>query len=263
MKHKFSLFLLVLFFLPSLACGAFRTNSVVRSGKIVSQSFDVSNFSRVTLAGSGTVIIEQGQTESLAVETDENILPLLDISVRGKTLTLGVKNGYDISPSQAIVFNLTVQDLDKLTLAGSGAFEVGPVEASNFEVSLLGSGDINIKALRAQELAIDLNGSGNIGIQDIDVDRVDTSLLGSGDIKLEGKTETQKVDVAGSGTILARDLETGSADISIPGSGNLTVWISDELKVQVNGSGDIRYYGQPAIDQSGFGSGDLISLGEK
>lgn len=258
-----SILLITLFFLPFLACISLTTNSVVGSGEVINQTIDISSFSRVTLEGFGTVFIEQGQTEHLSVQTDENILPLLDIRVRGKELVLGVKEGFDVTPSHGIVFNLTARSLDRLTLSGSGAFEVGPVETSDMTVSLLGSGDISIKALTAENLSIDLNGSGNIVVDDIDVKTVDTALLGSGDIKLEGKTNTQKVNVAGSGNILAGDLETTSGDLSIPGSGNITVWISDELTVQVNGSGDIRYYGQPMIDQSGSGSGDLISLGDK
>ena len=35
------------------------------------------------------------------------------------------------------------------------------------------------------------------------------------------------------------------------------------MDVHISGSGDIRYYGRPMIDQSISGSGDLVSLGEK
>ena len=258
-----SLFLTALFFLPSLACGSFTTDSVVGSGEVINQAIDVGSFNHVVLEGFGTVFIEQGQTESLSVQTDENILPLLDIRVRGKELILGVKRGLDVTPSHGIVFNITLQDLNQLTLAGSGAFEVGALESNDMTVSLPGSGDINIKKVIGEKLVIDLNGSGNISIEDIDVKSIDTSLQGSGDIRLEGKSDRQKVRVAGSGNILAGDLETTAAEVSIPGSGNITVWTHDELAIRVNGSGDIRYYGQPSIDQSGSGSGDLISLGDK
>jgi hypothetical protein len=264
MKRTFvTLILIALFFLPSLACGSLTTDSVVGSGEIINQILDVSNFDRVTLEGFGNVFIEQGQAEGLSVQTDENIFPLLDIRLRDKELILGVKKGFDITPSRSIIFNLTVLDLNQVTLAGSGTFEVGPVESKDMTVSLLGSGDINIRRLTAEDLFFDLNGSGNITIEDINAKTVDTSLQGSGDIRLDGKTHRQKVSVAGSGNILAGDLETTAADISIPGSGNITIWISDELAVQVNGSGDIRYYGQPTIKQSGAGSGDLIPLGDK
>jgi len=264
MKRTFvSLFLIALFGLPALACGSFTTGSVVGSGEIITQTIDVRDFDRVTLEGFGEVFIEQGRAESLSVQTDENILPLLDIRVRGRELLLGIKRGFDVTPSQGIIFNLTARNLNRLTLAGSGTFEVSPLESKEMTVSLLGSGDINIKSLTADELFIDLNGSGNIAIEDINVKTVDTFLQGSGDIQLDGKTGRQKISVAGSGNILAGDLETTSADIRIPGSGNLTVWITGDLAVQVNGSGDIRYYGRPTIEQSGYGSGDLIPMGDK
>lgn len=258
-----SLFLIVLLFLPSLACGSFTTNSVIGSGDVVNQTIDVSNFDRVTLEGFGQVFIQQAQTESLSVETDENILPLLDIHVTGDELTLGIKRGFDVAPSQSITFNLTVQDLSAITLAGSGDFYVEPLKTNSLAVSIRGSGDIDMKDLTAKDLSIDLKGSGNITLQDIDVKTVDTSLQGSGDIKLQGQADTQKVTVGGSGKYLAGDLEVTSADISIPGSADITVWVQDELAVRINGSGDIRYYGQPMIHQSGGGSGNLISLGNK
>jgi hypothetical protein len=263
MKLPLFLFLIVLLFLPSLACGAFTTNSVIGSGEIVTQSIDVSGFQRVTLEGLGDVFIEQGQTESLSVETDENILPLLDIRVRGSELILGTKNGVDVNPSKSITYTLTVQELDDITLAGSGTFHVGSLKSGNFGVSVTGSGDVNISSLSAEELSIDLNGSGNIIIENINVTTVDTSLQGSGNIHLEGKADTQKVRVGGSGNYLAGDLQTNAADVNVPGSADVTVWVEDELNIKISGSGNIRYYGKPVIDQTISGSGDITSLGEK
>jgi hypothetical protein len=263
MKLPLSLFLIVLLFLPSLACGSFTTYPVIGSGEIVTQTIDVSSFHRVTLEGFGDVFIEQGQTESLSVETDENILPLLDIHVRGGELILGTKNGVNVNPSKSITYKLTVQGLDDIRLAGSGTFHAGSLKTGNFGVSVTGSGDVNISSLSAEKLSIELNGSGNISIENIDVTTVDTSLQGSGNINLEGKADTQKARVGGSGNYLAGDLQTNTADVSVPGSADVTVWAEDELTIEIGGSGNIRYYGKPAIDQSISGSGDITSLGEK
>ena len=263
MKLPLSFFLIVLLFLPSLACGSFTTNSVVGSGEIVTQTIDVSDFQRVTLDGFGDVFIEQGQTESLSVETDDNILPLLDIRVRGSELILGTKNGVDVNPSKSITYTVTIKNLDDITLGGSGKFHVGSLKSGNFGVSVSGSGDVNVSRLEAEELSINLNGSGNIFVENVDVKNVDTSLQGSGDIKLEGQADTQKVRVGGSGNYLAGDLQTNATDVNIPGSADVTVWVEDELSITVSGSGDIRYYGKPAIDQTISGSGKITSLGEK
>jgi hypothetical protein len=263
MKHILPLILILLFFIPSLACGSFTTNRVEGSGDIVTQTIDVKGFDRVILAGFGDVYVEQGQTESLSVQTDNNLISLLDIKVRGKELTLGIKPGFDLSPSQSIIYNLAVKDLNGVTLAGSGNFYMEPVKSNDLAVSILGSGNIDIKGINANILSLDLNGSGNITLKDIKVKKVDSSLRGSGDLKLEGNASKQSIAISGSGNYRAGDLQTGSTDVSIPGSGDVTVWVKDELKVRVSGSGDIKYYGKPTVDQGVSGSGNITSLGQK
>jgi hypothetical protein len=265
MKNYIRIFLVILFFLPSLACGtvSISANHVRGSGTIVTQTVDVNDFESVSLEGSGNVYIEQGDSESLTVEADDNILPLLENTVRGHQLVLGMKPNQSIDPSKPIVYRLTVKNSNGIDLKGSGNFYVSPLHSNNMAISLLGSGDIRLKGLEADSLSIDLSGSGNVTIEEIAVKTVDTNLKGSGDIKLDGKSEAQTISVVGSGNYLAADLESGSANISIPGSADVTVWVSDTMQVTVNGSGNVSYYGSPDIDQNGSGSGHLKSLGDK
>lgn len=263
MKRNLPLILIFLLFLPSLACGSLRTDFVKGSGHMVIKTFDVSGFDRVILEGFGDVFVEQGQTENLSVQTDDNLMSLLDIKVRGNELRLGIKPGFDIGQSESITYDLTVQDLNGVTLAGSGNFYLEPVQSNRLAISLLGSGNIDIKGLNANSLSIDLNGSGNITLADINTKKVDTTLRGSGDIKLQGNASTQGITVSGSGNYLAGDLQTDIMDVSVPGSGNVRAWVNDGLTVKVSGSGDIQYYGNPTVDQSISGSGNIISLGEK
>jgi len=255
-----------LFFLPSLACGAYYgsdSNQVRGSGKIVTKNVEVSDFDRVMLANTGDVYIEQGEMESLTIEADDNILPLLDTTVTGAKLVLDSKPNQNLDPSQAIVYRLTVKDLNGIELNGSGNFYVKTVQSKDMKISVNGSGDVEMKALDSDSLSINLNGSGNIRIEKIATKKIESDVMGSGDITLEGKADTQTVSVNGSGNYLAGDLETDSADIRVPGSADITVWVQDHLKIYMNGSGNVRYYGKPTVDQSGGGSGNISSLGEK
>lgn len=263
MKRIFSLFLLLLLFIPSLACGSLTTNRVTGSGKTATRTFDVSGFDHVILEGFGDVYLEQGQTEKLSIETDDNIFSVLDIKVSGNELRLGTKPGFDVNPSESIIYNLTVKDLSGISLAGSGNFHVEPVKSNNLAVSILGSGNIDLKGLNANSLSIDLNGSGSIALKNVNVKKVDTSLRGSGEIKLEGNAITQTINISGSGNYLAGDLQTDTADVKVPGSGDVTVRVNDGLKINISGSGHIQYYGKPTVDQNISGSGSITSLGEK
>ncbi|MGE5378075.1 MAG: head GIN domain-containing protein [Bacteroidota bacterium] len=263
MKHQFRFILIALIFLPSIACGVLSMTPVSGSGNIVTQTVNVSNFSSVILETSGDVYIEQGQTESLTVEADDNIMPVLVNGVKGNELVLGAKPGQNIDPSKKIVYRITVKDLTGVSLMGSGNFYVSPIKSDSMKMTLSGSGNINMEDLATGKLNMNLNGSGNILFAKLGATSIDTSANGSGDIQLAGRADSQSLTFSGSGNYRAGDLETKSADINIPGSADVTVWVTEQLKVHINGSGTVSYYGKPSVDQSGSGSGKMVSLGDK
>ena len=260
----------VLFFVPlivltlvSLACQVAIPGVVTGSSKVVSEVREVSNFDAITLESQGNVYITVGNTESLTIEAEENLLPLLTSDVENGVLRLGVVRGRDINPTKPITYNVTVKSLKNITLAGSGNMYSDPLETDEMKILLAGSGDIEVKGLSGKDLSINLAGSGNITINQVALITVDASINGSGDIRLDGKADKQTISVSGSGKYFAGDLETASADISISGSGGATLWAKEALDILVNGSGNVSYYGRPTINQSGNGSGDLSSLGDK
>jgi len=265
-KRHLPLLLIILFFIPSLACSAVipaNPNSIKGSGNIETQTVDVSNFNSITLENSGDVYIEQGQTESVTVEADDNILPLLETKVTGKELVLTTKPNTGINPSRKIVYRITAKDLTRLSLKGSGNFYVSPLQSDSMELSLNGSGNIKIDDLSTGKLSMDLNGSGNINVDKLAATAIGSSINGSGDIQLAGEAPTQKISFNGSGNYRAGDLKSNSAEISIPGSAEVTIWVTDTLNANINGSGTIRYYGKPSVNQTGNGSGKIVSLGDK
>ncbi len=266
MKRHLPLLLIALLFIPSLACSIVipaNPNAIKGSGNIVTQTLDVSNFNSVTLENSGDVYLEQGQTESVTVEADDNILPLLETKVVGKELVLSTKPNTSINPSQKIVYRITVKDLSRISLDGSGNFYVSPIQSDSMEISLQGSGNINVDDLSTGRLSMNLDGSGNISIDKLTATAEEASINGSGDVKLAGEAPTQKISFNGSGNYRAGDLKSQSVDINIPGSADVTVWVTDSLKARIDGSGTVRYYGKPSVDQTGNGSGKIVSLGDK
>jgi hypothetical protein len=263
MKYRLPLILIVIFFIPSLACSTIIPQSFNGSGNLETQTFEVSNFDRVRLDGSGDVYVQLGEVESLSVQADDNIMPYLEIEVSGHELRLGTKPGVTLNPSQSITYNLTVKNLSGIALNGSGNYYVSPIQSGSMDLSLNGSGGIEIDDLQTSKLTMSLNGSGNISIDELNAASADAAINGSGDVRMAGQAGTQEISFSGSGNYLAGDLKSESVEISIPGSADITVWVTDELKAHINGSGTVKYYGEPTVDQSGNGSGKLVSMGEK
>jgi hypothetical protein len=212
------------------------------SGRLVTESREVGDFDRVTLTSSGEVILTQGDRGSLTVETDDNVMQYVTSEVKGGTLTLGTEIGKLVRPTW-LKFTLSVEDLDGLTVSGSGDIVAERFDTDRLEIKVSGSGDMRIDALTAQA--------------------VEVRISGSGDVELAGQATEQNVTISGSGKYRAGDLRSETASVTISGSGDATLWATESLKARVTGSGSASYYGTPKTDVSGSGSGKVKGLGAK
>jgi len=209
------------------------------SGDVVSESRNVSDFNRVELRGSGNLIIDQTGEESLEIEADENLIGRIETRVIGDTLRIRVKDRWLVWPfwsSNRIKYHLSVDELERISISGSGS--------------------VKTKSLEADSLGLHISGSGE-GDLSVDVKRLDVSVSGSGEFILSGKAGKQKLTISGSGDYDAKELKSKTADITISGSGKGIVNATEELDIIISGSGDLQYLGRPSINQRISGSGDI------
>lgn len=240
-KKRFLIVLLLL--VTALAISACNARIIRGSGDLITETRQVSNFDRITLSGSGEVIVIQGGSESLTIETDGNIMEHIKAEVEGGTLRLGFEEGYNLISPTRLIFSVGVDDLTGLTISGSGDFESDQIETSRLEATVSGSGDVQITDLSASEVV--------------------ARISGSGEIDLAGDVAVQDITISGSGKYLAGDICSQSVRITVSGSGDATVCANDTLDITISGSGSVNYYGRPSINSTGSGSGRINNLGEK
>jgi predicted small secreted protein len=239
---KKRLFLLAILIASCVLLGACSLNTIRGSGKRISESRPVSDIDRVILAGSGDVILTQGDRESLTVETDDNLMEHITTEVSGGTLTLGTKKGVNVRPTR-LRFTLTVVDLEELTVSGSGDIAAERFDTDAIEVQVSGSGDVRVDALTADTTKVQIGGSGSV--------------------ELAGQVSEQEVTISGSGKYRGEDLRSETASVKVDGSGDATLWATGSLNARVAGSGSVRYYGDPQTSFSGVGSGGIRHVGGK
>lgn len=257
------IFVVLALFLSSAACTFGFPRATRGSGNIVTQSFDVAGFDQIQLDTVGVVHVEQGDSESLTIETDDNILPLLEVNVKDGTLILGAEDFATLDPTTTITFRVTVKDLSVITVNSSGDVIAEAISAEDFAVHVNASGDVTLESVEVETFSVSCSGSGDVNVDDLQADDVQLQMNSSGDIRIAGRTPSLNVKISGSGDVLAGDLQASDATVSIQGSGNATVWAVDLLDVTLSASGNLSYYGDPALTQNASGSGDLLPLGEK
>ena len=255
------------------------------SGRIATETRNLSGFTSVSLAGIGNVYLTQGPTESVRIEAEDNLIPYFDTSVQGSTLKIGIKDRYmgiSLLPTRPVKFYVTLPKIEAVTLAGSGNIFAGKIQAGAFGISLLGSGNISTDALAATDLDIQLSGSGNINLGTVSAGQVTANIAGSGDIQVDGltankissktagsgnitiggKVTEQSAEILGSGDYLASGLKSATATLRVTGSGNSQVSTSRTLNVTILGSGDVAYSGNPTVNASIAGSGKVNQVSQ-
>ena len=175
-------------------------NVITGSGNVTRVDRPVSGFTAVALDGSGEVTITQGAGESLSIEAEDNLLPLITSVVRDGVLRLDFNRGDwrdVIKPTKPIRFFVTMRDVSALDLAGSGTIQAGALESPNLAVNVRGSGDVSLDEFRGDSLKATLDGSGNI--------------------TAAGQSQRLEVVLTGSGKVDAGSLESQTASVSVGG----------------------------------------------
>lgn len=217
-------------------------DSTIRgSGTVTEETRNVSGFTGIELATLGTLYVEQGDREELRLEAEDNLIAHLRTRVEGRLLRIETPSGVNLQPTRPVRYYLTVRDLDRLILSGSGS-----IEAEN---------------LRARRLAVTLNGSGGVQLPGLNAEALTVAVSGSGGLSASGRVTTQDLNLSGSGPFDGRELESARAGVNISGSGSATLRVRERLDATLSGSGSVRYYGNPRVNQNVSGSGSVVRVG--
>ena len=217
------------------------SNSIQGSGKLQKQTREVGSFHGVALNVPGTVELRIGNTDSVTIEADDNILPLIETAVENGTLRIRPAKRNANFRQSSLTIVIQARQVERISVGGSG--------------------NITATGLRAENLRFDVGGSGSIHARDLDSRQVSIAIGGSGSFKASGKTEQLTASIGGSGNIQAGRLAAREVQVSIGGSGEAEVWAKDDLAISIGGSGEVSYYGDPRISRSMQRSSSIKHLG--
>jgi hypothetical protein len=106
----------------------------------------------------------------------------------------------------------------------------------------------------------DAEGAGLARLNNIQGDRLDVDYRGAGSVVINGKVRQVRIDAEGVGELDAKGLIAQEADVSFEGIGAVSIYASDKLNVDVEGMGNLTYYGNPrSVSKSVSGIGSVTA----
>ena len=186
----------------------------VGSGEVVVEPRDVGRFDQVLLETSGDVTIQVTGTDSLEIEAESNIQPVLTAEVVDGRLVLGASGSFT---SGHLSYAITVAELTGIEDSASGSIVVSSLSANSFDVVVSGSGSIEVSGT-CESLRVVVSGSGSFNGEDL--------VCASGQVEASG---------SGSATVNATD----QLEVDLTGSGSVDYLGEPELTLNDSGSGTV------------------------
>lgn len=198
-------------------------DSIVGSGKLAEKKIELGSdpIKTIKLTGLGNVDISLGESNSLTIIADDNLLDVMAPETGENTLRLGVRSNTSFQTQYAMTYKLTLSSAPE---------------------------------------TVQVSGSGNINIDGLNVENFNCKISGSGGVSLNGgQVGNQVVQISGSGDYNASTLKAGNSQITIRGSGTANVQTVDLLSVNIFGSGDCIEHGNSAnVQLNSKGSGRVF-----
>jgi hypothetical protein len=186
-------------------------------GPVMSESRDVGAFTRIEVSGGiSGVTVQIGQSGSLEVRAQENILPLVSTEVEADTLTIS-STSQSFSTSQGIDVVVVTQTLDEISMSGGSQGQIEGVDAASLTVKLSGGSQITVMGT-ADTVELEASGGSSANLED-----------------LAATAMTLDVSGGSNATVQVSDTVNGSAS----GESQVTVHGGAQLNVEVTSGAEV------------------------
>lgn len=226
------------FFALALAVAPIAANAqnIKGNGKVKTDVRQVGGFNRVVVQGLVELYLSQESTESVKIESEENLVSLFKTSVSDSTLYVFVP-----SVKKALKLNVTVayKDLKQIVLLNEVTLQSEKV--ANFD-------DIEIICGGASRLNFEFKAA-----------KSTIKVLDNSAVSLRGYSENLTIEAHDETEVNAFDLQSDYCTIIGSGYAEISINAKKKLGITMSGSSNLYYMGEANIWQRNFTSSGLIT----
>jgi hypothetical protein len=209
-----------------ICCVALSNSSttVIGSGVIQKKEQYLKDITNIEAVGAFTIIIEESpDSESMSIEADDTILPLIKAKINGNKLTIKTEGSF--SSKNPIICRVKVKNIKAVDLKGS-------IDA-----------DLTINN-NTKKFSAHISGASTMS-GNIVVDKLSIDASGATKIELQGSAIEQKLNVSGSSSYAAHNLLSQKLMCHISGASKAEVHVFHEIDGVISGASTLHYHGNP------------------
>ncbi len=236
-KRTFVLFLIAAVLLAG--CAGLPSFTAMRgSGNPVTQTYDFSNFDKLSISHAFQAEVTAGDGYSVEVMVDDNLVDRLRVEQRGDTVAIGLDPTTALS-NATLRARVTMPALASLDASGASR-----VTLSGFR----SSSDMRVDASGASTV------SGDLESGDLNAD-----VSGASTLRLRGSGDALRAVASGASTADLSDFAVADADVEASGASRINVNASGRLNAEASGASSVRYTGNPTLGRISESGGSSVA----
>lgn len=198
-RNILTVILISVLLLPS--CDWHSNRTVNGTGDVESMEVKVSEFTGISVTGECNVDVLIGDTRSVELSAQPEVLDVMTYQVKDKILQIGFQSGTQVNTNKEISADIVVPKMSYVAITGAGSFHLEGDKQDYLHIYITGAGDVKAFDMEVDDCLIQITGTGNCEVH------VNNSL---------------EVQVSGVGNIVYKGSPSLSSDIS--GVGNVTAF---------------------------------------
>lgn len=204
-----------------------KQETIEGNGKIVTRDVPVTSFTSLQAGGIFQLRISQGNTESVKLEGDENLLSLIEVKNEGSKLIINtdkLKNkNVNIKSKKSMQVHVTYKKINQMELNMIGNVQSGTsLTFDNLDVKNSGVGNLDL-TLTAKAINLTNKGVGNV--------------------TLNGTAQDATISNTGVGSLQAGNFAVQTMDLKNSGIGSAEINAVKSVKVSSTGMGSVKNKG--------------------
>ncbi|MFN2532139.1 MAG: GIN domain-containing protein [Pyrinomonadaceae bacterium] len=211
----YSIGLLLLLSLSATGCRYRIHDEVAGSGNRIRQKREIAPFTSLSMQGAFDVEIVCQKDVSFEIEGDDNIVPLITTTLTNNVLYIKAAQSYSVH--DPVMVKISVPNLEGLSVAGAGKFDISGLKNDKFEIDCSGAPFIRVS----------------------------------------GETKVIDIDSNGAAKVDTHKLRAERAVVDSKGVSKIDIAVADQLDVTISGPSQVTYTGDPKVTKKINGPGKL------
>ena len=194
------------------------------------ESRNVISFHALNISNAFQVILNQSNTEALAVSADnKEDVPNIRTAVENGTLRIWFDDNKKWWPkNRKLKIYLSVKNIDQIKASGATDINIeGGLKATSLKLSLSGASDLEGQLTISEELTAHLSGAS--------------------DITISGTANKVTIDASGASDIKAYDFTATTCNVEASGASSVRITADKEMSVKLTGASSVSYKGNASI----------------